>query len=123
MNEDFQKTARSIRHALRGILYAYAHERNFRIETVAAVGTGAAALILPLSSAERAAIFLVIAIIFALEILNTAFERAMDIMKPGIHPYVKVVKDLAAGAVLIVSLLSVVIGAVIFIPHIAALLF
>ena len=120
MNEDFQKTARSIRHALRGIIYAYAHERNFRIETVAAVGTGAAALILPLSSAERAAIFLVIAIIFA---LNTAFERAMDIMKPGIHPYVKVVKDLAAGAVLIVSLLSVVIGAVIFIPHIAALLF
>ena len=47
----------------------------------------------------------------------------VDIMKPGIHPYVKVVKDLAAGAVLIVSLLSVVIGAVIFIPHIAALLF
>jgi diacylglycerol kinase len=123
MNEDFQKTVRSLRHALRGILYAFRHERNFRIESVAAVGAGVLAIILPLSSAERAAIFLVIALVFALEIINTAFERAMDIMKPGIHPYVKVVKDLAAGAVLTVSLLAVVIGAVIFIPHITELLF
>jgi diacylglycerol kinase len=123
MNDDFQKTRKSLRHAFRGIVYAFSHERNFRIEAIAATLAGTAAFILPLSSAERAAIFLVIAMIFALEILNTAFERAMDIMKPGIHPYVKVVKDLAAGAVLIVSLLSVVIGAVIFIPNIAALLF
>lgn len=122
MNDDFQKTWRSLRHAARGVFYVWNNERNFRIETIAAIGVLSAAFIFPLSSAERAAVVLIIAMVFSLEILNTAFERAMDIMKPGIHPYVKVVKDLSAAAVLIVSLLAVVIGAVVFIPHVAKML-
>lgn len=114
---------RSVRHAFRGIRYALFSERNFQLELLAAVLAIALAFLLPLSSLERAAVFLVIALVLPLEMLNTACERVMDMMKPGLHPYVKVVKDLSAGAVLIASLLAALIGAAIFLPHLARLLF
>lgn len=113
----------SIRHAIRGVRYAFLRERNFQIELAFAALAAALAFSLPLSQAERAAIFLVIALVLPMELLNTACERVMDMLKPGIHPYAKTVKDLAAGAVLIASLLAGLVGVAIFLPHIADLLF
>lgn len=113
----------SFRHAFRGIRYAFLRERNFQIE----LGLAALAIVLsfalPLSQAERAAIFLVIALVLPMELLNTACERVMDMLKPGLHPYAKVVKDLAAAAVLISALLAALVGVAVFLPHIATLLF
>jgi diacylglycerol kinase len=113
----------SFRHAIRGIRYAFLRERNFQIE----LGLAALAIVLsfalPLSQAERAAIFLVIALVLPMELLNTACERIMDMLKPGVHPYAKVVKDLAAAAVLISALLAALVGAAVFLPHIADVLF
>jgi diacylglycerol kinase len=59
-------------------------------------------------------LFIVLAIggVWATEMLNTAVEKTMD------HPSVKVIKDLAAGAVLMAALAAAIIGAVIFIPYI-----
>ncbi|MBP9751560.1 MAG: diacylglycerol kinase family protein [Candidatus Moranbacteria bacterium] len=113
----------SLRHAVRGVRYAFFRERNFQIELALAVLAVALSFALPLSSAERAAIFLVIALVLPMELLNTACERVMDMLKPGLHPYAKAVKDLSAGAVLIASLLAALVGAAIFLPHIADLLF
>lgn len=113
----------SLRHALRGVRYAFLRERNFQIELALAALAVGLSFALPLSQAERAAIFLVIALVLPMELLNTACERVMDMLKPGVHPYAKVVKDLAAGAVLIASLLAALVGAAVFLPHIATLLF
>jgi len=113
----------SLRHAIRGIRYAFLRERNFQIELALAVFAVFLSFSLPLSSSERAAIFLVIALVLPLELLNTAFEQVMNILKPGLHPYAKTVKDIAAGAVLIAALLAALVGAAIFLPHIATLLF
>lgn len=114
---------KSARHALRGIRYAFSSERNFQLELFMAALAVLLSFLLPLSSSERAAIFLVIALVLPLEMLNTACERVMDMMKPGIHPYVKVVKDLSAGAVLLASLLASLVGIAIFLPHLARFLF
>jgi diacylglycerol kinase len=65
-------------------------------------------------------LFIVLAIggVWATEMLNTAIEKTMDHLSPDYHPSVKVIKDLAAGAVLMAALAAAIIGAVIFIPYI-----
>lgn len=113
----------SLRHAVRGIRYAFCRERNFQIELLLAALAVALAFTLPLSSAERAAIFLAITLVLSMELLNTAYERMIDMLKPGLHPYAKAVKDLSAGAVLIAALFAALVGVAVFLPYIANVLF
>lgn len=113
---------RSLRHALSGIAYAFREERNFQIEIVLGVAAVLLALFFPLASAERAIVFLLVGFILTLELVNTAFERLLDLLKPRVHPYVKVVKDVVAGSVLVGSLVALVIGAFIFVPHVVRLI-
>lgn len=108
---------RSVRHAFRGIVYAVRNERNFQIECIAAVAVVLLAYFVPLSSIERILIVFLAGWVMAFELINTAIERMLDIIKPNVHPYVRVVKDMAAGAVLISSGAAVVIGLCIFLPH------
>ncbi len=109
---------RSFIYALRGIGFALKSEKNFRFEIVTAVVAVIAGLLLPLSALERSLIFLSIALVLVLELVNTAFERVMDILKPRIHPYARVIKDMMAGAVLLTTLTAIAIGITIFLPHI-----
>lgn len=114
---------RSMGHAVRGLRNALLRERNFQIELAFAVLSITLAFVLPLTSWERAIIFLMIAVVLPMELFNTACERIVDMLKPGLHPYAKAVKDLAAAAVLIASLLAAVIGISIFLPYIVEILF
>lgn len=108
---------RSLVHALRGILYTLRNERNFQVEMLAAGVVFLLMLWLPLSRFEQALLILAIVFVLALELLNTAVERVMDILKPRVHPYARVVKDVTAGAVFVVSLGALVLGAIIFLPY------
>jgi undecaprenol kinase len=74
-------------------------------------------IILPLSGLERAVLILTIALVLSLELANTAAERVMDILKPRVHPYARVVKDAMAGAVLIAACAAVCIGMCILLPY------
>lgn len=113
---------KSVSHALSGLGYAFREERNFQIEVVIGMITVMLTLFFPLSAVERSVMFLLIGTVLTLELFNTAFERLLDMLKPRIHPYVKVVKDMVAGAVLIGSLTALIIGLTILLPHIWALL-
>ncbi|MEP7162762.1 MAG: diacylglycerol kinase [Candidatus Moraniibacteriota bacterium] len=112
---------RSFRHALAGLLYALKTERNFQIEFVVAVVIFILMLIFPLTFPERALLVAMTAIVLSLELMNTSFERMLDMLKPHVHPYVKVIKDLVAGAVLIASLAAFIVGLLIFLPHLRGL--
>jgi len=54
--------------------------------------------------------------VLALELVNTAVERVVDLVTKEFHPLAKQAKDIAAGAVLLYAILSVVIGCIIFLP-------
>ncbi len=108
---------RSFRHACRGIGYAFQNEHNFQIELVFAVLVLALALFFDLSSTEQTVLFLVVSTVLTLELLNTAIERLVDMMKPRVHPYAKIVKDIMAGSVLVSALFALLSGFVIFLPH------
>jgi diacylglycerol kinase len=56
--------------------------------------------------------------VLVLELMNSIFERMVDILKPRIHHYVEDIKDIMAGTVLVASLGSALIGLLIFWPYI-----
>lgn len=104
----------SFRHALRGLNTAFRSERNFRIHVVAVILVCALAWFWDLSQLKWIALFLVMALVLAMEIFNSAIERLVDILAPKTHSYAKEVKDLLAAMVLIVSIFAVIIGLIIF---------
>lgn len=108
----------SLRHALNGLRYAIKNEKNFQNEVVVACLTLVAMMYYRVSPSEMIVLFLVIMGVLVMELLNTVMERIADILKPKIHPYVRVIKDLMAASVLVSSLLAVIVGLIIFIPHI-----
>jgi len=69
-----------------------------------------------LSRTEWYIVLLLIALMFALEMINTAIERVVDLASPNFHPLAKQAKDIAAGAVLVFALFSAIIGLLIFLP-------
>ena len=82
----------------------------------------AGAFFFSLSAGEWCWIILAIATVWTAEALNTAFEFLADAASPDFHPLVRDAKDVAAGAVLITAVGAAIIGAIIFWPHIVALL-
>lgn len=113
---------KSVTHALSGLRYAIREERNFQIELVIGVVVLMLTFLLPLTSVERSLMLFLIGTVLTLELFNTAFERMLDMLKPRIHPYVKVVKDIVAGAVLIGSITAATIGMIILLPYLRELI-
>jgi diacylglycerol kinase len=62
-------------------------------------------------------LILLIALVLTLEILNTIIEHMVDIVQPRLHESVRTIKDMMAGAVLVSSLGSVIIGLIIILPY------
>lgn len=109
--------ARSFKYAVEGLRTMLASQHNAWIHacaTVAALGLG---ISLGLNAGEWCALVLAIAGVWIAESLNTAFEFLADVASPEYHPLVKKSKDVAAGAVLVSAMGSVVIGLLVFGPH------
>jgi undecaprenol kinase len=108
----------SLKHAIRGLSYALRYEKNFQNEVMFAFVVVGAMFYYNVTGSEKIVLFLVIMGVLVMELLNTVMERIADILKPRVHPYVRVIKDLMAASVLVSSLLAVIIGLIIFIPYI-----
>ena len=112
----------SFNHAIDGIEFAIDHERNIKIEIFMGICASILGFILNISSIEWAIIVLVIAMVLSLELINTAIERAVDLTTKEYQELAKAAKDVSAGAVLIMSMFSVIIGILIFLPKILNLI-
>jgi len=71
----------------------------------------------PLSALKKAILFLTIFIVLSLEIINSTFEKLIDFLNPKFNPYIGEIKDMAAGAVLLAAIGSIIIGIIIFLPY------
>ena len=96
--------------ALAGLAEGWRKEASFRTHILAGLGALAALIALRPAPVWWALITLVAALVIATELLNSAIERLADHLHPDRHPEIKAVKDLAAAAVLVFSLASLVIG-------------
>ena len=106
----------SFGHAFRGLCYALRTQRNFRIHFAAIVVVITAGLWVGITPQAWALLTLTIGGVLALEMLNTALEVFVDLVKPDYHPLAKRIKDLMAGAVLVSAIAAVIIALLIFAP-------
>jgi diacylglycerol kinase (ATP) len=118
---EFTGRIRSFRYAITGVIRMIRCQHNAWIHAAATVVAIALGVSFQLSRSEWCWIILAIAIVWTAEALNTAFEFLADAASPNFHPVVKDAKDVAAGAVLITAVAAVVIGAIVFWPHVVAL--
>jgi diacylglycerol kinase len=112
------KFIKSFGYAFSGLVYAFKSQFNFKVHIAALFVVGFAGWWYSLSPAEWLWLIVVSGIVLVAELLNTAIEVLVDLVSPGIHPKAKIIKDVAAAAVLVAALTAVVIGLVIFIPKI-----
>jgi diacylglycerol kinase len=109
---------KSFRYALRGINYLYAHEQNIRIQTAFAIVVIFFGYLFQLNRLEWIVIFFLIMLVLILEIVNSVIERFIDIVKPRLHIQVQVIKDMLAAMVLFAAGSAMIIGMIIFWPHV-----
>lgn len=103
-------------YAFSGIRDTFKTELNFRFHVFAMMIALALGFICALSREEWLWIGLAIALVMASELMNTAIEALADLVSVEYHPLVKKTKDASAGAVLVLSIFAILIGASIFLP-------
>ena len=116
-----RRLIQSFTYARRGFAKIFWEEQNLRIQTVAGTVMIASALLCGINRPEWCLLILTIGLVILTEIANSAVERITDVLKPRLNDYVKEIKDIAAAAVMLSSLVSVIIGLIIFWPYLAAL--
>jgi len=113
----FKRLIQSFRDALAGLRQAFVNEQNFRVQTVCAAVVLLLAAFFPLRIWETMLIFLMVIFVLTMELLNTALEKLVDLLKPRLHNYVKTIKDIMAAAVFLSSLGALIVGSIIFLPY------
>lgn len=107
---------KSFGYALNGLLIACKEEKHLRFHFVIAVLAIVLSWLFNLSHAEWALVILSIGLVIVAEMANTAIERLVDLCQPDFLPLAGKIKDMAAGAVLVASIISLVVGGLVFIP-------
>lgn len=111
-----------LKYAINGLKEAFTYERNFRIHLIISCFVIIVSVFLKLTQVEWIIILLAIFMVLIMELINSVIERIIDYVKPEQHPSAKIIKDIAAGIVLLSAILSIVLGLFIFIPKIFNLL-
>ncbi len=109
---------KSFGYAWNGLKICILKETNFRIHILCSILVVIAGCFFNISTVEWTIILICTGFVLCMEMLNTAVEHLCDIIHMEIHPLIKKVKDIAAGAVLLSAVIAVICGAIIFIPKI-----
>jgi diacylglycerol kinase len=96
----------SFRWAGEGLIWALRTQQNLRIHALATLVACSVSLWRGLSHVEWAVLLLTCALVWGLELLNSALEAALDYLAPERHPQIKIAKDAAAAAVLVAALFA-----------------
>jgi len=112
----WKERGNSFTYAWAGIKAAFRTEHNTWIHLALTAGAIALGFLLQISTGEFLALIIVMTMVWTAENFNTALEKTMDFISKEKHPQIKLVKDLAAAAVLITALSAMAVGAIIFLP-------
>lgn len=126
MNDKKFSIARLIRsfgYAFKGIATAYQEGQvNIRIHTTLACMAVLLGILLSVNTMEWIILLLCIGLVISAEIANSSIEKLVDIVSPEWNEQAGKVKDMAAGAVLVLALIALIVGGIIFLPKLIALL-
>ena len=105
-------------HAFRGIGFAFRHENNMMVHLAAAVAVLLINVTLSVSRTEWLITLMLIGMAWTAEVFNTSIEKLADHVSHEHHPLIGQVKDLAAGAVLVICFAAAVCGLIIYVPYV-----
>ncbi len=108
---------KSFKYAFRGLFKTFHEEQNLKIQSLVGLIIILLGLYFKISRLEWIILILVIGLVILMEIVNSSVERITDVLKPRINGYVKEIKDIMAAAVMLASIIAIIIGIIIFAPH------
>lgn len=111
-----KKRINSFKYAINGLKIILSTQHNFLIHLIVAVLVTAAGLFFKVSDIEWCILILTMAMVLGAEAFNTSIEKLTDLVSPDYNAQAGKVKDLAAAAVLIAAIASIIIGLTIFLP-------
>ena len=114
-----RKFAQSLKYAGRGIKHAFMSQRNIRIHLAVGAIMIALGVYYELDFYEALALVIVIGFVLISEMINTAIEEVVNLVAPGKSVPGMIAKDVSAGAVLFSSICAIIVGCLIFIPHLS----
>lgn len=112
------KLTKSFSYALNGLCVAIREQQNLKIHLGVALLVIAFACWVNVTRMEWCVLVIMMGLVLALELINTAIENLTDLVTKEHHPLAGKVKDIAAAAVLVVSGISVIVGFIIFVPYV-----
>lgn len=112
-----QARFQAIQVALAGIKYVLITQPNARVHAAFTLAVLLLAGLLKLPRLEWIILLLTVGLVWAAEIFNTAVEIAVDVISPDYNPKAKIIKDISAGAVLVSAMVSILVGLLVFGPH------
>src|SRR3989338_6815973 len=113
----------SLRHASRGIISVFRAGQNFMLQITVGLVLIFMGIFFRVSIIEWLSLILIATLVLILEMINTAVEKILDVVKPRLDERVGLIKDIMAGAVLISSFSSLIIGFFVFLPRIFAIFY
>ncbi len=119
---NFRKLINSFRYALNGIGLALKYNRNVKIDFVAAFLVIIASIYFKVNAFEMGILGIMILLVICTEMINTAIEEMVNLLVNEHRQEAKIAKDVSAGMVLLTVIGSVIVGVLIFVPHIIRLL-
>ena len=117
MQAELMRLRSAFRYAWEGVAFLFRNEPNARIHLALAIIAAALAWWTGFSAIEWAILTVVIGVVLVAEAMNTAIEALTDLVSPERHPQAKIAKDVAAGAVSLAALMSVIVALFLFIPR------
>ncbi len=116
-----RKFSSSVKNCIKGFKFININEDNFKREIFLGIIVLVLSYVFRVNKIEFIIIIIMIGLVLVCETINTAVERLVDLVSPGYNKIAGEVKDIMAFAVLLMCIISLVIGAIIFIPKIISL--
>lgn len=108
--------------AVKGIAYGFSRERNIKIQMVIGWLVVLFSIILKIPRYDLILVVFVCFLVIVMELINTSFEKLIDFLHPGKHDEIRKIKDMMAGAVLLIAILAIIVGILVFYKPVLSLL-
>lgn len=108
----------SVKYAVRGAILLIRTEASIKVQVFIGILMTAAGFFFEISSTEWTIQILAIALVLGVEGMNTAIEKMADFVQPDHDPRIGFIKDVSAGAVMLVSIAACIVGLIIYGPKI-----
>jgi diacylglycerol kinase (ATP) len=118
-----QTFIQALKNTINGIIYTYKTSRNLKVETIIGVCAIILAIVLKLSKTEWPILVITMFLVLMAEMINSAIEETVDLITEEYNDKAKNAKDIAGGAVTLTSLMSIIIGIILFLDKLIVFIF